>query len=183
MTHEPNDFAPEPAAAPEPAQGNTALKIGLIVGGLGCGCLGLLGVGLIAAIALPSFLSSANRARESEARLKVASLARAQQAYFLERGEFATTPEPLGLSLPLEGEHYHYRLETAEEGVTVRAVPQIEGLRGYVSGVFAMGTPGDSITITGLCETETPTVEPPPAPTWEPGEPPQVLCGPGTRGR
>jgi prepilin-type N-terminal cleavage/methylation domain-containing protein len=47
-------------------------------------------IGILAAIALPSFLNQANRARESEANTYVGSVNRGQQAYRLENSSFAT---------------------------------------------------------------------------------------------
>ena len=46
-------------------------------------------IGILSAIALPSFLNQANKARASEAKTYVGSMNRAQQAYFLENGNFA----------------------------------------------------------------------------------------------
>jgi type IV pilus assembly protein PilA len=46
-------------------------------------------IGILAAIALPSFLNQANRARESEASTYTGTINRAQQAYRLENPEFA----------------------------------------------------------------------------------------------
>ena len=40
-------------------------------------------IGILAAIALPSFLNQANKARQSEAKSSVGALNRAQQAYYL----------------------------------------------------------------------------------------------------
>ena len=47
-------------------------------------------IGILAAIALPSFLNQANKARQSEAQTYIGSLNRGQQAYYLEKSVFAS---------------------------------------------------------------------------------------------
>src|SRR6478672_5882657 len=54
-------------------------------------------IGILSAIALPSFLNQANKAKQSEAKQNVGSMNRAQQAYYLENSTFGTTVENLGL--------------------------------------------------------------------------------------
>jgi len=44
--------------------------------------------GILSAIALPSFLNQANKARQAEAKTYVAAINRGQQAYFLEKSAF-----------------------------------------------------------------------------------------------
>lgn len=46
-------------------------------------------IGILAAIALPSFLNQASRARETEAQTNLGAVNRGQQAFLLEYGEFA----------------------------------------------------------------------------------------------
>jgi len=48
-------------------------------------------IGILAAIALPSFLNQANKAKQSEAKTYAGSTNRAQQAYRIEKGTFATS--------------------------------------------------------------------------------------------
>jgi len=54
-------------------------------------------IGILSAIALPSFLNQANKARESEAKQYVGSMNRAEQARYLEKSEFTTDFGLLGL--------------------------------------------------------------------------------------
>ena len=46
-------------------------------------------IGILAAIALPSFLNQANKARQSEAQTYAGSVNRAQQAFYLENSKFS----------------------------------------------------------------------------------------------
>ena len=78
-------------------------------------------IGILSAIALPSFLNQANKARASEAKTYVGSMNRGQQAYFLENGNFAYGGAPnlatpadafsaLGLGITPNTENYSYAI-------------------------------------------------------------------------
>ncbi|WP_050812994.1 type IV pilin-like G/H family protein [Microcoleus vaginatus] len=69
----------------------------------GCGCLLLLmGIGVISAIALPSFLNTTHRPRISEAKQYVSSMNKAQQALFIEKSAFGTSVDALGIGIKTE---------------------------------------------------------------------------------
>ncbi|MDV3350389.1 type IV pilin-like G/H family protein [Leptothoe sp. LEGE 181152] len=63
-------------------------------------------IGILAAIALPSFLNQANRARQTEAVTNVGAINRGQQAYVLEEAEFSENIGGLGLGVKLASENY-----------------------------------------------------------------------------
>jgi prepilin-type N-terminal cleavage/methylation domain-containing protein len=65
-------------------------------------------IGILAAIALPSFLNQANKARQSEAETYVGSMNRGQQAYYLEKSDFATDIDTLGIGVPTSTDYYKY---------------------------------------------------------------------------
>jgi prepilin-type N-terminal cleavage/methylation domain-containing protein len=119
-------------------------------------------IGILAAIALPSFLNQANKARQSEAQTYIGAMNRAQQAYYLENREFS---EIGGLELGLSNsENYLYSAEpTAGEAPSVLNVADPTGpdLRGYAGSVW-LGTGGDgnATTLSRLCTGE-PGVVPP----------------------
>jgi len=73
-------------------------------------------IGILAAIALPSFLNQANKARQSEAQTYVGSMNRGQQAYYLEKSDFATNIDGLGIGVPTSTDYYKY--DTAGNGST-----------------------------------------------------------------
>jgi type IV pilus assembly protein PilA len=86
------------------------LFIGL---GIGCGCLTLLIPigGILLAIALPSFLNQANKAKQSEAKQYVGSILRAEQAYFLENGKLTDSLSKLGLPSSIQDSvNYRYSI-------------------------------------------------------------------------
>jgi type IV pilus assembly protein PilA len=106
----------------------------------------------LSAIALPSLLSQANRARQAEASTYIGTLNRSQQAFFLERNAFGTFQD-LNLGIPQSTKNYTYN--TTPNG-TVDAVstatPQ-PFLRGYAGRAW-IGTSaeGSSTTLAILCE-------------------------------
>ena len=67
-------------------------------------------IGILSAIALPSFLNQANKARESEAKQYVGSMNRAQQAVFLEKTTFTTDFGNLGLGIASNTTNYSYAM-------------------------------------------------------------------------
>ncbi|WP_305808198.1 type IV pilin-like G/H family protein [Synechococcus sp. PCC 7502] len=81
-------------------------------------------IGILAAIALPSFLNQANKARQSEAKNYVGSINRAQQAYYLEKQQFAPNLLNLAVGIPQNTPNYGYGVNrlTYGKGVTGQQV-------------------------------------------------------------
>jgi type IV pilus assembly protein PilA len=76
-------------------------------------------IGILAAIALPSFLNQANKARQSEARNYVGSINRAQQAYYLEKQSFAPNLITASIGIPAVTPNYVYGINrSADKGAT-----------------------------------------------------------------
>jgi prepilin-type N-terminal cleavage/methylation domain-containing protein len=67
-------------------------------------------IGILAAIALPSFLSQANKAKQSEAKQYVGSMNRTQQANYLEKSQFTTQLSSLGLGIKTQTVNYTYKI-------------------------------------------------------------------------
>ncbi|NEP37669.1 type IV pilin-like G/H family protein, partial [Moorena sp. SIO3B2] len=127
-------------------------------------------IGILSAIALPSFLNQANKAKQSEARTYVGSMNRAQQAYYLENSVFATESEfgLLGLGIRTVTQHYIYGINGGPTGsVSNYADPRTPGeaddaatrdsesaLKAYY-GVVALGETEneETTTLAVLCET------------------------------
>lgn len=117
-------------------------------------------IGILSAIALPSFLNQANKARQSEARTYVGSMNRAQQAYYLENNEFGDRLEVLGLGVAEETDTYSYGVDTSagvESGVSNSADPlgtDAASVKAYVGGVKIGSVAGsnEATTLAVLCE-------------------------------
>jgi len=79
-------------------------------------------IGILAAIALPSFLNQAAKARQSEAKNAVGAVMRQQQAHRLENGAFATDFEELKIGLPTQTDNYEYSIEDGDDATQVDAL-------------------------------------------------------------
>jgi prepilin-type N-terminal cleavage/methylation domain-containing protein len=122
-------------------------------------------IGILAAIALPSFLNQANKARESEAKTYVGSMNRGQQAYFLEQNAFVGEgPEEfskLGIGISTQTNNYTYEIAGGGDStvVTNRGVPFNEAgnpptVRAYAGGVSTgeIEDTGETTTFAVLCQ-------------------------------
>lgn len=160
---QPSDFENEST----PPQSKKSLPVILwVVAGLGCGCFGLILLGIIAAIALPSFLNQANKARQAEAKNYVGSMLRAQQAYQIEKGTFSQSIQDLGLSIQPETENYRYQIvpQSGNKSVMITAQAKTEMLKSYTGAVFVIKKGQEARTIAGICESDSPTTTPPAMP-------------------
>lgn len=97
-------------------------------------------IGILAAIALPSFLNQANKARQSEAQTYTGSVNRAQQAFYLEAARFSDTLDPLGLGIQPTTANYNYvmgRGAAADTAADIFAKPWVDYDGTAGSGTFA----------------------------------------------
>jgi len=120
-------------------------------------------IGILAAIALPSFLNQANKAKQSEAKTYTGSMNRGQQAYYLENDEFSTEIGELGLGIKTQTANYIYSstdaVSTAPAGVTNRAAaanPQAP-IKTYIGAVnvATIQATSEATTLAVLCESKT----------------------------
>ncbi|MCU0567787.1 MAG: prepilin-type N-terminal cleavage/methylation domain-containing protein [Oculatellaceae cyanobacterium Prado106] len=105
-------------------------------------------VGLLSAMAVPSYLRQANRSREAEARTYVAAINRGQQAFFNEHLRFGTLEE---LELVLsESRQYLYVSQPmgSGEGVTAdtTATPKSGVAKGFAGQVWLAPLADGSVT-------------------------------------
>ena len=84
-------------------------------------------IGILSAIALPSFLNQANKARESEAKQYTGSMNRAQQAFFLEKTTFTTELANLGLGIQSQTTNYQYYISAGSADNTLASVSSNAG--------------------------------------------------------
>lgn len=118
-------------------------------------------IGILSAIALPSFLSQTAKARGSEAKSNVGAMNRAQQAFYLEQQSFSTSVDALGLSFPTTTDNFAYVVSGGGTGATSainQGTSQKADIKSYGGGVFyvasAAGAQGSTSTI--LCEANQP---------------------------
>jgi type IV pilus assembly protein PilA len=99
-------------------------------------------IGILAAIALPSMLNQASKARVAGAENSVGAVNRAQQAYRLESSVYASTPVQLQIAAP-QSKGYVYEIvagTTAKGEITatptdLKTDPNVRGCAINVSGV------------------------------------------------
>jgi len=101
-------------------------------------------IGILAAIALPSFLNQANKARESGAKTNLGAINRAQQAYRVENGTFANsfTAPDFGITQP-ETDNYSFAITEGDGNSAVATATaggaSVSDLRPYVGCASANG--------------------------------------------
>jgi type IV pilus assembly protein PilA len=117
-------------------------------------------IGILAAIALPSFLNQASKAKQSEAKTYVGSINRAQQSYRIQNTSFAATFDNLQIGIPTQTTNYTYSLSAANSTSTQvsAASRDANALKSYAGGVV-IRTSGQ--TATAACETSGVTATPP----------------------
>jgi type IV pilus assembly protein PilA len=112
-------------------------------------------IGILAAIALPSFLNQANKARQSEAQTYIGTMNRAQQAHYLEKNEFGGAISNLELGIK-NTDNYTYTTETSGEGTEADAISIADPsgvLKGYGGRVYIGTGDDDAATSLGIvCE-------------------------------
>jgi prepilin-type N-terminal cleavage/methylation domain-containing protein len=112
-------------------------------------------IGILAAIALPSFLNQANKARQSEAKTYVGSMNRGQQAYRLENPAFANNFDNLAIGIASDTQYYTYDIGSdGAFGASATATHKDPGLKSYIGAVQL--DPGsateEATTLAVLCE-------------------------------
>ncbi|NJK77068.1 MAG: general secretion pathway protein GspH [Richelia sp. CSU_2_1] len=116
-------------------------------------------IGILAHIALPSFLHCGNKAMQSEAKQYLGSMNRAQQAYFADKGKgaFSNSITALGIGIKTQTTNYNYSIGATKNAAFSYAVSSHEkkNLTSYVGAVFLVPSSGanDAKTVSILCET------------------------------
>jgi len=118
-------------------------------------------IGILSAIALPSFLNQANKAKESEAKQYAGSMNRAQQAKLAEDGDFKTRIDDLGLGIKTQTSNYKYEISKPGGGTNAianQAIPVVAALKPYTgSVVIGQNTAtSESTSLAVLCVGNTP---------------------------
>jgi len=120
-------------------------------------------IGILAAIALPSFLAQTAKAKQSEARTYLGSWAKAQKAFRTENSQFASDWTTLSLGLGTDTRNYAYSVDDGGTGATQAggyANSKADDLKSYSARVIVLtkvintGT-GTEVAVDmpdGLCE-------------------------------
>ena len=115
-------------------------------------------IGILSAIALPSFLNQANKAKQSEAKTYVGSINKAHQAYFTEKSTFQTDIDVLGVGIVTQTLNYKYTIPTgsATEAITKGDTNFTTTLSSYGGLVYIVTSTSGATSRTALCETDKP---------------------------
>lgn len=102
----------------------------------------------------PAFQRQLAKAKQSEAKQYVSSINRAEQAYFLNNGKFASNLQELGIAINPDSKIYSYKITVlAPKRAVISTANALEpGMKSYKGAVFAAGAKGG--TQTRLCEGE-----------------------------
>jgi type IV pilus assembly protein PilA len=121
-------------------------------------------IGILAALALPTFLNQASKARHSEAKTYLSAMNRSQQSYMVERQQFVCFSDIsyLGLGIPLTSQNYNYSIAPASCGlgassVTNQAIPlPTRPLKAHIGGVSLSNSSAiaEATALAGLCEAD-----------------------------
>lgn len=97
-----------------------------------------------------------NAQKEAQAKQYMGILIRAQQAFYLENGKFASQIPELGIGIPKDTKNYGYVIFPSKDptqSVAIAAKGFSFEIKGYLSGVFLTNVNGEALTISGICET------------------------------
>ncbi|MBW4526667.1 MAG: type IV pilin-like G/H family protein [Phormidium tanganyikae FI6-MK23] len=118
-------------------------------------------IGILSAIALPSFLNQANKGKQSEAKQYVGTVLRTQQAFYMEKGRFATSLADMSQPVADTTANYDYSTTspsaTATHSLTL-GTSKVTALRSYGGTVILTtnGTTSETNTTGILCERNAP---------------------------
>lgn len=139
-------------------------------------------IGILAAIALPSFLNQANKGKQAEGKQYVSAINKSQQAWYTENGNFITNStandwSSLGVGIKTQTANYKYELGGAAEYAKVTATAVSAALKGYSGAVALVGpTGGDRTSQSVVCEANAAGTTAPPTISSAPAAGQQLDC-------
>ncbi|AFY84391.1 protein kinase domain-containing protein [Oscillatoria acuminata] len=157
---------PQPSE-PSKSKSNTPIMIGVVVS--------IVGIVLVGTTVLlpslsrqdnqanrPSLLSEGNQAKQVEAHNNLGALNRAQQAYFLEHGNFTSAISDLGIGISSNTQNYLYSINYPHRGWVINtAIPRSEDLKSYLGIVHIFREENNQFTTRALlCESLEPGTRP-----------------------
>jgi prepilin-type N-terminal cleavage/methylation domain-containing protein len=115
-------------------------------------------IGILSAIALPTFINQANKAKESESKTNVGSMNRMQQSLYNETNRFGSELADLGIGIKTETENFTYSIRASFSSAINLAHPKdMLKLRATVGAVQINEPPGREITtLSQLCQSIVP---------------------------
>lgn len=127
-------------------------------------------IGILAAVALPSFLNQAAKARQVGAKTTIGEVNNAQSIYRSENNTFAPNMKTLALGLPLTTATYNFEISGETDTATITATSKDSAVKGYSGGAVRYGAAGTSAVATVICEAKIPSVAKPAPPVLDPSQ-------------
>jgi type IV pilus assembly protein PilA len=97
-------------------------------------------VGLLAAISIPTYFGQVGKARESEAKNNLGSIAKAQQAYHFEKQVFSDDLNKLSLSYMDNGKYYNVSTTGGDFNLVTHKADAIDApkdqVKNYATGIY-----------------------------------------------
>ncbi|WP_413173388.1 type IV pilin-like G/H family protein [Anabaena azotica] len=121
-------------------------------------------IGILSAIALPSFLNQAKKAKQSESKTYVGSINRGQQAFYTENDAFGSNVTVLGIGIATATTNYEYYTDEKSAGSSStyamgysKVVSSSSGLKNYGGKVYlaTVNTNNELTSLAYLCESNT----------------------------
>ncbi len=109
-------------------------------------------IGILAAIALPSFLNQANKAKQSEGKQYLSAINKGQQAYYIENTAFSGSVSELGIGLKSQTSNFKYAIGKDANGASSTAAPATNAMKAYAGAVGLVPSGDAKTTSTVLCE-------------------------------
>lgn len=121
-------------------------------------------IGILAAIALPTFLNQTAKAKQSEAKTNLSSVNTAQTAYRTQNSAFASSFNNLALgtltgTTTASTTNYSYTLAGGTDSTTILAAANDTSLKGYTGGSSRYNSnsaTSDSVISSIICEAPSP---------------------------
>ena len=144
---------PQPRTQYQSIQGLTLIELLVVI----------VMLGILVTISGSTFLNAATRAKQSEAKVNVGSMLKAQQAHYVEQGAFALDLSNLGLGITPQTRHYDYQTHQGggrhfdRDGNQVQtlaiaiAIPRID-VRGYMGKAWLDVSSGAATVNSVVCE-------------------------------
>lgn len=124
-------------------------------------------IGILSAIALPSFLNQASKAKQSEAKTAIGSVNSAQTAFRNENSSFASGMSTLALGLPTVTNNYTYNILGATDTASITTTNSDGSLKSYSGGSARYtGLDSQSAIASVICEALTPGASTAPGPSF-----------------
>lgn len=122
-------------------------------------------IGILAAIALPNFLTQSAKAKQVESKQNVALINRSQTAYRAENTTFANTFDILATGILSGGaqsttSEYTYNIVANIDSASITGATNNTALKSYSGGTFRYAnTQGQSVVSSLICEANNPGID------------------------